>query len=170
MSQPSISKRAYQLVALATLPIPLLGTYALGRPVAALVPSSLESPFPTLLTLLVYVFVLLGCVVVWGVMLLPLRRRAGFEPVMAELAEIRAAGGLGQAVAKQRRELDARAAANDPSYHSTFALVGVLLTLASAGLTWALWSDGYVMVLALAAVVVCPLVALYHAIQWLRFR
>jgi len=45
MSQPSISKRAHQTVAVATLPLPVLATYALGRPVAALVPASLESPF-----------------------------------------------------------------------------------------------------------------------------
>ncbi len=170
MAEPALSKRGYQLVALATLPLPFLGTYALGRSVAALVPSTLESPFPTLLTLLAYLFVLLGCVVVWGILLMPLRRRAGFKPVGEELEEIRAAGGFGQAVAKERQALVARAAANDPGYHSTFALVGLLLTLASAGLSWALWNDGYVMVLTLVGVVVCPMLALYHGIQWLRFR
>ncbi|MBO6940200.1 MAG: hypothetical protein JJ863_34830 [Deltaproteobacteria bacterium] len=166
--QPSIPRRAYQLVAVGTLPLAFLGTYALGRPVAALIPDDAEPA--ALLTLLAYVFVLLGCVLVWAVLLLPLRRRAGFKPVGEELADIRAAGGFAEAVAKERRALDARAAANDPGYHASFALVGALLTVVSVGLTWVLWSDGYVMVLAAAAALVCPVLAAYHAVQWLRFR
>jgi len=170
MGQPALSRRTYQLVALATLPLPVLATYAFGGPVAALVPSTLSGAMPTLLKVLAYALVLLVCVMVWAVVLLPLRRRAGFKPIATELGEIRAAGGLREAVAKERSALEARRAANDPSYHSTFALVGVLLSLASAGLSWALWNDGYVMVFALATLLVCPALALYHAVQWLRFR
>ncbi len=163
----SIPRRTYQLVAIATLPLAFLGTYALGRPVAALIPDDAEPA--ALLALLAYVLILLACVLVWGVLLLPLRNRAGFKPIGKELSEIRA-GGLAEAVAKERRALDACAAANDPAYHATFALVGALLSLASAGLTWALWSDGYVMALPATATLVCPVLAAYHAIQWLRFR
>lgn len=168
MHEPSISRRTFQVVALATLPLPFLATYALGRHAAALVPD--DSSTATLLTLLAHLLVLLGCVVVWAVLLLPLRRRAGFQPLAEELEDIRRAGGIRQAVAVERQALEARATAGDPSYHATFALVGLLLALAAAGLSWALWSDGYVVTLALAAVVVCPLLSLHHFMRWLRLR
>lgn len=169
MEPPTVSRRTYQLIAVATLPLPFLGTYLLGPGAAALVPAS-TGPVPTLLGVLAYLLVLLACVLIWGAMLLPLRRRAGITPLRDELQQIREAGGLGEAIAKEQRALEARAAAGDPSYHATFALVGLLLTLASAGLSWALWSDGYVMLLALVAALVCPALALYHAVQWLRLR
>jgi len=168
VTRPQIPRRAFQRVAIATLPLPFLATFAIGRRAAALVPA--ESELASLLTLLVYVLVLLGCVLVWSLLLLPLRRRAGFRPVREEIAQVRAAGGFAKAVAKERKTLGARVAANDPSTHATFALVGALLTLVAGALTWALWSDGYVMVLTLAATLVCPVLTLYHAVQWLRFR
>ena len=168
MGEGSFSRRGYQLVALATLPLPVLATHALGPSAAELVPS--DSSLTSLLTLLAYLLVLLGCVLVWGILLLPLRRRAGFEPIAEELARMRAEGGFRQAVAKERRALDRRMAADDPAYHSSFALVGLLLTLPSAALAWALWNDGYVLIVALAMVLVCPSLALHHAIQWLRLR
>ena len=48
MPGSTIPRRTYQLIAVATLPLPFLATYALGRPVAALVPSTLDRPLPAL--------------------------------------------------------------------------------------------------------------------------
>lgn len=165
---PILSRRAFERVAWATLPLPCLAAYALGPPAATWVPG--DSEVASLLTLLVYVLVLLGCVLVWGVLLLPLRRRAGITPIREELVEMRAAGGFLRAMTRERRALEARAARDDPGYHATFALVGLLCAATAGALTWALWNDGYLMYVVVAAAVVCPLLTAYHAVQWLRFR
>lgn len=168
MLESPISRGAYQVVALATLPLPAAATYAFGRPLAALVPQS--TSLSTTLQVLVYALVLLACVLLWAVLLLPLRRRAGLEPISSGLQTIRSAGGLRNAIADEQKALEARRVANAPGYHATFAAVGGVLTLVSAGLTWALWRDGWVMLVIVVAAVVCPVLTVHHAIQWLRFR
>ena len=40
--------------------------------------------------------------------------------------------------------------------------------VAALGITWALWEAGYVLYVAAAALVVCPILAVYHGVQWLR--
>lgn len=170
---PAMSRATYRLIALATLPLPLLGAYALGSPLVRLLPD-LGQPISALLSLLGYLLVLLGCVVVWGVALLPLRRRAGFTPLSEELRTIEREGGLANAVAKEREAFEARARSSDPKerarHHGTFALVAGLFGVAALGISWMLWDAGYVLYAAAAALVVCPILAAYHAVQWLRAR
>lgn len=162
-----IARRTFQVFALCTLVFPALGTYALGPTVAGWIPADLGSPVPTLLKVLAYVLVLLGCVLVWALLLLPLRRRAGFVPLRDEL---RAGGGLDAIVAAERRKLEARRDADDPRFHAMMAGVSALLGVISLGLTWALWTDGFVVGLPAIGAAVCPALALYHAIRWLRHR
>ena len=168
-----MTRGTYRFIALASLPLPLLGAYVMGAPLARLLPE-LGEPLTTLSSLLVHLLALLACVVVWGVALLPLRRRAGFTPLSSELQKIRREGGLANAVAREREAFEARAASSDPkeraAHHSVFALVAVLFSVAAFGITWALWEAGYVLYLALAALVVCPVLAAYHGVQWLRAR
>ncbi len=52
----------------------------------------MEDEPSALLSLLGYVLALLACVLVWGVALLPLRRRAGFTPITEELKQLRDGG------------------------------------------------------------------------------
>lgn len=86
-----MSKKTYERIALSTLVLPALGAYALGQPFAGWL-SSLEDEPSALLSLLGYVLALLACVLVWGVALLPLRRRAGFTPITEELKQLRDGG------------------------------------------------------------------------------
>ncbi|MEZ4323724.1 MAG: hypothetical protein R3B40_00835 [Polyangiales bacterium] len=167
-----MSKRLYQLIAVLTLPLPVVGAYVLGRPFAAAL-SSLWSNLAGLLGLLGYVLALLLTVLLWAVALLPLRARAGFTPLSGELAQMRAVG-LTQAVAEEQAKQAALAASQDPAerarYHGPMALVAVLFALAGAALTWALWEDGYVFALPLGAALISPVLAVYHGARWALAR
>jgi hypothetical protein len=157
---------------LLTCPLPIAGSYVIGRPIAEWL-ATLDDGTTSLLTLLGYLLGLLVAVLLWGVALLPLRARAGFEPISEELARARREG-FGNAVAREQAALKAREHSRDPrvraGHHASMALVGALLSLGASGLSWALWQDGYLFVLPLAASIVCPPLALYHLAQWIRLR
>lgn len=167
-----MSKKTYERIALSTLVLPALGAYALGRPFAGWL-SSLEDEPSALLSLLGYVLALLACVLVWGVALLPLRRRAGITPITEELKQLRD-GGFAEAYEKERAAIAEREKSDDPAvraeHHLTFALVGALLSAGSLLLTWALWQDGWVLILPLGFALVGPPLTLYHLARGIRFR
>ena len=167
-----MSRTSYRLVALGTLPLPFLGAYAIGARLSAWLPD-FGGSLSGLLTILGYLLILLGCVLVWAVALLPLRRRAGFTPLSDELQSVQQEG-LGNAVAREQAALAARATSSDPSeragYHLTFAAVSGLFSVTAVALTWALWDAGYVAALVVAALFVCPVLTVYHGVQALRAR
>ncbi|MCB9626785.1 MAG: hypothetical protein H6725_05400 [Sandaracinaceae bacterium] len=167
-----MSKRLYQLIAIATLPLALVGGYALGRPMAAGLRGLWEGG-SALLALLGYVLGVLLAVIVWALLLLPLRARAGFTPIGQEVAQLKAEG-LGNAIAREQQTLKRRALSRDPAeraaYHGPLALVSVLFALAGMALTVVLFEDGYVFALPLAAALASPPLAIYHGVQWVRAR
>jgi hypothetical protein len=165
-----MTKRLYQTIALLSLPLPLTGGYLLGRPIADAL-SGLWGGAATLLALLGYLLGLLVAVVLWALLLIPLRAKAGFTPLRDEVAQLREEG-LSEAVARERSALEARAtsasAAERAQHHGLLALVSALLALAGVALSWALFEDGYLFALPLTMALVCPPLALYHGAQWVR--
>jgi hypothetical protein len=166
-----MTRRTYQLLALLTLPLPVLCTFAVGVQLAKVLPP-LGPELPGLFALLAYSVVLLVFILAWAVALLPLRRRAGFKPLSAELDEVRRAGGLGNAVAARQKAMAGDSVSDDPSvrgkYHLTFAAIASLMWVVAGAVSWALWESGYIVAFAAAAVLVCPVLALYHGAKWLR--
>lgn len=167
-----MSKRTYQLIALLSAPLPIAGAYLLGRPIAGWL-SSLDDEISTMLSLLGYVLGLLGAVILWGVVLAPLRAKAGFTPIGQDLAQIRQEG-FANAIAREQAALKERERSDDPvtraEHHGLMALVGALFSVAAIAMTWALWEDGYVVVLPAAAALACPGLTVYHLVQRVRFQ
>jgi hypothetical protein len=167
-----MKRRTYHVVVLLTSPLPLLGTYFLGRPLAGWL-ASLDDETAALMTLLGYVLGLLVAVLAWAVVLLPLRARAGYLPISEDLAQVRREG-FRTALAREQAALKEREHARDPrtraGYHALMTQIGTPLSLVAIGLSWAMWHDGRILVLVLAAAIVCPILALYHFAQWFRLR
>ena len=165
-------RRTYHVILALSSPLPVMGAYVIGKPLAAWL-AALDDDVAASLTLLGYALGLLVAVLVWGLVLLPLRARAGYPPIAQDIAQLRNEG-LTDAVTRELAALREREQARDPKtragFHALMALVGALLSLAAAGLTWALWQDERVFIWLLAAAIVCPGYTVYHLVQWLRFH
>lgn len=161
----------YQAIAIGGLVPVAYGTYELGAPVARLL-SEIAPSLSGLLALLGYLLTLLGLVVVWGLLLLPLRSRAGFGPVLGDLDTL-SADGFRTALIDEQKRLDDAKRSDDPAvrvrYHLTFAGISVLLGIAGAALTYALYLDDHLLATPLAFALVTPFLVAYHGVHAVRF-
>jgi hypothetical protein len=166
-----MSRRTYHIIAAVSSPLPVAGAYFIGKPLAQWLAALDDGS--AMLTLLGYLLGVLAAVLLWAVVLLPLRARAGFVPVTQELAEIRREG-VAQAVAREYEALNERERSRDPrtraGFHALMAMAGGLLSLVAIGVSWVSWQDGYAFLLLLAAALVCPVGTVYHLVQWTRHR
>lgn len=164
-----MSRKTFERIAYATLVLPLLGTYYLGQLVAAWL-LSLDDDFSALLVLLGYVLTLLGCVIVWALALLPLRRMTDLPGIIEEFKQ----GGFAEADHRERAAIRERETSDDPAqrarHHFQFAKIGAALSAFAALLTWVLWLDGMVLRRLFALALVFPGFTIYHLAQGLRMR
>lgn len=161
---PTVPTRAFQLVALLTLPLPFVATwYALPylpRVAAGSEVAGLVRLLTGLLTLLVFV-------IVWGVALLPLRRRSALPPITQGL-EGASLASVGEAYARARRDLHADATAPEAAprrrYHRRMAAAGALVTLGTGAVTAVMLTPPSTTVLLWfpVATAVGALVTIYH--------
>ncbi len=162
-----MSRGSYRLLALLTLPLPLLAAHLSYDAIPEWLPEDVLVP-AALLRILGYLLLVLLFVLIWASLLAPLRRRAGFRTLAEQLSD----RNLSTAVARAQVAQKERASSSDPKvraeHHFTFALVSGLMGIAAVGIGYALWQEGYVMAFAIAGILVCPPLALYHGVQWLR--
>lgn len=167
-----MQKRTFQLIALAVLPAAIALGIAVGRALAAFF-AQVDVGAPMLLSLLAYLLGTLAAVLIWAVVLLPLRSRAGYTPLRSELDDIRR-DGLVHSVQRQKVELERDKSSRDPktraAYHSTMALTALLLMAGGGLLTWVLWTDGYFFALPIATVLAGVVLGPYHTFRWLAWR
>jgi hypothetical protein len=131
----TLPTRAFQRVALITLPLPFAATWFalpyLPQPAAG-------SDFAIGLRALAAALALLVFVLVWAVALLPLRRRSALPPIAKALSGA-SLTSVGAAYAQARRDLHADASAPDATsrrrYHRRMAAAGALVTLAAGAVT-----------------------------------
>jgi hypothetical protein len=170
-----VNRRLYQAIALLLLLPVFYGTCELGEPVVRGllgISVALRERAGGLLTLLGYLLTLLALVLVWAVMLLPLRARAGFGPLLGDRDAL-AARGLRGALADEQEKLDAAKRSDDPAvrvrYHATFAGVGVLISAGAAALTYALYLDGHFFATPIGFALVAPCLSAYHLALAFRY-
>ncbi|MFO0624964.1 MAG: hypothetical protein U0325_05050 [Polyangiales bacterium] len=149
-----VSRRAFQAVALATLPLPIAATWcvapSLPHPAAG---TDLALP----LRALAVVLTLLGFVLLWALVLLPLRRRSRM-PTLPETLARAGVPTVGALYARERADLDASRDAADParrrSYHLRMLAGAVTVALLAGGAAALLWASRQVVLeVVLAAVV-----------------
>lgn len=164
-----IPKRVFQLVALATLPLPFAATWA-AWPHLPRFEAAGDVAFG--LRLLLGVLTLLAFVVAWAVVLLPLRRRTELPPLTQGLSDVSPAA-IGAAYEKARLDLHADATSPSPAprrrYHLRMAAAGALVAVVTGGLSAAMLSEpsGVVLLWFPVAAAVSTVLALYHLVRGL---
>lgn len=166
-----MNKKTFQRIALLTLPLAAVLAFVVGRFIAPRI-AALSVEMSGILTLLGYVLGALVAVVIWAGALLPLRRRAGFTPIGEEFSQMREEG-IGNSLRREREALEERAVSSDPAaraaYYKSMTLAGILVSGIGVLLTLALFSDGILMVLPLALVLVGFPLSIYYGVQYLRW-
>jgi hypothetical protein len=164
--------RTFQLVALATLPLPFAATWALWPYLPRFAEGS-SVAFAG--RVLVAVLALLGFVILWALALMPLRRRSTLPPLTQGLEGV-SLGSIGAAYSEAERALhaDATALTSAPRrrYHLRMAGAGALVALASAGVTAVMLRDpeGPLLLWFPVAAAVSVVLAGYHLIRGLLLR
>lgn len=164
-----IPKRLFQLVALATLPLPFAATWA-AWPHLPRFEAAGDVAFA--LRLLVGALALLAFVVAWAVVLLPLRRRTELPPLSQGLSDASPAA-IGAAYEKARLDLHSDATSASPTarrrYHLRMAAAGALVALVTGALTAAMLGEpsGIVLLWFPVAAAVSAALALYHLVRGL---
>ena len=153
-------KPAFQLFALLTLLPVAYATYRFGPHLAERL-RALDPELDTLLAVLGYALTALGGVLVWAVVLLPLRARSGLVPLSKELA-----AGWSPLYAEAEGTLEARRVSSNPrqraAHHASVAGAGVLLSLLVLLLAWAAYADEYLGLGLIVVAVVFSLLTAYH--------
>lgn len=166
-----MSPKLFRGIALLTLPLALGLAYRIGRVFAPFL-TSLDEDQAGLLTLLAYALGALVAVLVWSVLLWPLRRWAGF-PSVAEEVQQALDGSYAEAYARERQALEARRVSTDPralaGYHRTMALVGLGLGSGSVLLGVVLASENLLLVWPIIATLLFLASSLFHGIQYIRY-
>lgn len=159
-----ISKRVFQAIALATLPLPFAATWAAWSHLPRFAE---ESALAGAVRLLLGALTLLVCVIVWAVALLPLRQRTELPPLTSGLSDLSAAS-LGAAYEKARLDHQADAASTSPAsrrrYHLRMAGAGAVIAVVTGAVSAAMLSEpsGRVLLWFPVASVVSAVLALYH--------
>ncbi len=164
-----IPKRVFQVVALATLPLPFAATWA-AWPHLPRFEAAGDVAFGV--RLLVGALTLLAFVVAWAVVLLPLRRRTELPPLTQGLSDV-SAQSIGAAYEKARFEQHVDATSASPAarrrYHLRMAAAGALVAVVTGGLSAAMLSEpsGVVLLWFPVAAAVSAVLAVYHLVRGL---
>lgn len=165
-----VSRRVFQAVALATLPLPFAATWS----VAPWLPRLGEGTQLALaLRVLALALVLLAFVLLWAAALLPLRRRSRMPTLTEELSRA-GVSTVEELYARQRADLDASRDAADParrrSYHLRMLAGAVTIALLAGGATALLWASGLELVEPVVVAVASAGLAVWHGVGALRSR
>lgn len=167
-----ISKRVFQVVALATLPLPFAATWA-AWPYLPRVAEDRGLGFG--LRVLLAALTLLVFVVAWAVVLLPLRRRTELPPLSQGLSDVSVAS-IGAAYEKARFAQHVDATSASPAarrrYHLRMAAAGALVAVVTGGFSAGMLSEpsGIVLLWFPVAAAVSAVLAGYHLIRGLLTR
>jgi CDP-diglyceride synthetase len=166
-----MTTKLFQRIALLTLPLAAVLAFVIGRFIAPHL-TSLSPDISALLTLLGYVLGALVAVLVWAVALLPLRQKSGLTPLGEDFAQMRSEGVL-NSLRREEQALEERRQSDDPrsraSYYKSLTLAGFGVTGVGALLSFALLSDGVLMVVPMALALAGLPVSIYYGIQYLRW-
>ena len=166
-----MTKRQYLWITVALLiPSVYIGSL-IGHPISLWLVSVGPSDVHGLLTVLGYLIGVLLGVIAAAIVLLPLRIRAGIGNGLSDSFKAARERGLREVFTAERASWRRKGTSSDPrdrtSYHGMFALIAGLLGLGMAALNIGLWIDGWISLTAVTAVIVTPVFAVYHGVQWI---